>query len=63
MDALVGESCEGVRALARLWQLRNKMRSVGAAASYGTCTAPAPHVCSTTACMYWKHEGLPPCSA
>lgn len=35
MDALVTESCEDVRALGRLWQLRNKMQSVGVATSYG----------------------------
>lgn len=35
MDALVQETCDDVRALARLWQLQNKMQSVGAAAAYG----------------------------
>lgn len=35
MDALVAEASDDVRVLARLWQLQNKMQSVGAAGSYG----------------------------
>lgn len=35
MNSLVAESSDDVRVLARLWQLRNKMESVGSAGSYG----------------------------
>ncbi|BDA44546.1 hypothetical protein COCOBI_06-0220 [Coccomyxa sp. Obi] len=35
MDALVAEASDDVRVLARLWQLQNKMQSVGTAGSYG----------------------------
>ena len=35
MDALEVEACDDVRALARLWQLQNKMESVGAVGTYG----------------------------
>jgi hypothetical protein len=35
MDQLEGEAGEDVRLLARLWQLANKMESVGSEGSYG----------------------------
>ena len=35
MDQLEAEAGEDVRVLARLWQLQNKMESVGSGASYG----------------------------
>lgn len=35
MDRLESEAGEDVRILARLWQLQNKMESVGSGASYG----------------------------
>ncbi|EIE21316.1 hypothetical protein COCSUDRAFT_56538 [Coccomyxa subellipsoidea C-169] len=35
MDALVAEASDDVRVLARLWQLQNKMQSVGTGGSYG----------------------------
>lgn len=38
MNCLVTESSDDVRVLARLWQLRNKMESVGSAGSYGEST-------------------------
>ena len=44
MDALVAEASDDVRVLARLWQLQNKMQSVGTAGSYG-----APHSASIMA--------------
>lgn len=35
MDQLEAEAGEDVRVLARMWQLQNKMESVGSGASYG----------------------------
>ena len=39
MDQLEAEAAEDVRLLARLWQLQNKMESVGSGASYGAAPA------------------------
>jgi hypothetical protein len=44
MDALVAEASDDVRVLARLWQLQNKMQSVGTGGSYGA----HPRCCQTT---------------
>jgi hypothetical protein len=60
MNSLVAESSDDVRVLARLWQLKNKMESVGPGGSYGEHTsclfAPYFLQCSAVQCSAAKHS-------
>ena len=52
VDQLEAEAGEVVRILARLWQLQNKMQSVGSSASYGerSRNPPAQWLCLIAPC-------------
>ena len=56
MDVLEGEACEDVRALARLWQLQNKMESIGAGGTYGLWLVQVAHITIIGRC-----SGVPHC--
>ncbi|CAL5228093.1 g11163 [Coccomyxa viridis] len=58
MDQLEAEAGEDVRVLARMWQLQNKMESVGSGASYGARIERAASAISGLELRLSKHLEL-----
>ena len=63
MDQLEAEAGEDARMLARLWQLQNKMESVGSGASYGgelpDLSSPILHLSKKAVAFILANPGLP----
>lgn len=63
MKQLEAEAGEDARTLARLWQLQNKMESVGSGASYGEklpgLSSPDSHLFEKAAAVLLADPGLP----